>query len=88
MSYYHILADLQEEIRPQQDPDAIIESPDFFESEIQELAERLGEVLARHHVIEGKVSCYSDFVLRPDIDAYKQAYKEATEAYWGSDDEF
>ncbi len=67
MSYYYILADLHQELNPQQDPDAIIESPDFFES-------------------EGKVFCYSDFVLRPDIDAYKQAYKQATE--WGGNDEF
>lgn len=88
MSYYHILADLHQKLNPQQDPDAILESPDFFESEIQELRERLGEVLARHHVTEGQVACYSDFVLRPDIEAYRRAYQEATEAYWGSDEEF
>ncbi len=88
MSYYHILSDLHQELNPQQNPDAIIESEDFFESEIQELRERLGEVLARHHVIEGQVACYSDFVLRPDIEAYRRAYQEATETYWGSDEEF
>ncbi len=91
MSYNFILSDLHQELNPQQNPDpmdAILESEEFFETEIQELRERLGEVLARHHVIEGQVACYSDFVLRPDIEAYRRAYQEATETYWGSDEEF
>ncbi|MEA5511977.1 hypothetical protein VB715_19575 [Crocosphaera sp. UHCC 0190] len=83
MSYYHILADLQEEIRPQQDPDL---EPDFFETEIQELSERLAEVLARHHALNGQTACYSDFKLPVDVPTYKRVYKQAWDAFDPNDE--
>ena len=74
MSYNTILADLHQELHPQQDPDPLSED---FEDEIQSLSEQLAEILARKHAFLGKVGNPNDFRLYVDRKTYWKTYRQA-----------